>query len=244
MRGRVFKVRRLRRRKRRYVFKKKRINFRKWKRVAFICLVFWGIFSLLAFMYRNVYSVVMDYAATQTINIATLVIKEGIARSDLSTYDVEDLVAFTDNSIINTPLLNHLLVSTTQQVEEVLLLVEAGDLSALGLEHLEAGPFRDGVLFEAPWSAAFNLTLFHDIGPRFPVRARMVGNAVSDIETHIIPYGINNALLEIVLNIQINMHVILPFQSEEVTVSVTSPLVIKMIEGEVPHFFFSGMNER
>jgi len=193
-------------------------------------------------MYRNVYAVVMDYASIQTINIATLVIKEGIDRSHLDTYEGEDFLIASENSnsTLNTPLINRLQVAVTQEIEEVLLLIETGDLHALGIQSIQDGSFRDGVLIEVPWAAAFNLSLFQQIGPKVPVRATVIGNAVSDIETNITPFGINNALLEVILNVEVSIHVILPFRSQEEKVDVTIPLVTTTIEGDIPHLYFSG----
>ena len=236
-------MRRRRWRKRGYRFNGLRLNFKKWKRIIIFGIILWCIIQFFSFMYRNVYSVVMDYAATQTVNIATLVIHEGIARSNLATYSVEDFILFNEignSHSINTPLINHLRVNITQEIEEILLLVESGNLGVLGLDHIQEGPLRDGVLIEVPWAAAFNLTLFHEIGPRTPVRASIIGNAISDIEMERTPFGINNVLLEMMLNVEVNLHVAMPFRSENKTVNVSIPLVTTTIQGDIPEIFLGG----
>lgn len=58
--------------------------------------------------------------------------------------------------------------------------------------------------------------------------------------TEVKTYGINNALLEILLKVTVNMYVGLPFKSEEVTVTVSSPLVLKMITGDIPQYYYIG----
>lgn len=189
----------------------------------------------------------MNYASKQTINIATLIIKEAIGQSELVNFNVDDVIHFEENDegyvssvYINTPELNRLLVSATHQVEEKLLLVESGDLSELGLDAIYGGPYEDGVLLSVPLMAAFNLSLFHEYGPRFPVSAKLIGNAVTDIETDVKPYGINNAMLEISLKVTVRMKVTLPFKSDETMVSVSSPIVIKMITGQTPQYYYIG----
>lgn len=89
-------------------------------------------------------------------------------------------------------------------------------------------------------AAAFNLSLFHDIGPSFPVSVKLNGSTVTDIVTEVKPYGINNALLEILLKVDVKLEVLLPFKSDEVTVSVSSPLVLKMITGQTPQYYYIG----
>ncbi|MDB8543050.1 sporulation protein YunB [Turicibacter sanguinis] len=234
-------MRRRRRRKRYY------INLKKWRRIGIAVLVGWGIYVSLTFMYQNLYPVVMTYAKAQTTNIATLIIKEGIAQSELVNFKIDEVIKFKENDeglvssiIVNTPVLNRLLVSTTQQIEEKLLLVESGDLTELGLDAIYGGPYEDGVLINIPWAAAFNLSLFHDIGPSFPVSVKLNGSTVTDIVTEVKPYGINNALLEILLKVDVKLEVLLPFKSDEVTVSVSSPLVLKMITGQTPQYYYIG----
>lgn len=234
-------MRRRRRRKRIY------IDLKKWRRIGILILIGWGICFSLRFMYQNLYPVVMSYAKAQTVNIATLIIKEGIAQSDLVNFKIDDVIKFQETDeglvssiVVNTPILNRLLVSTTQQIEEKLLLVESGDLTELGLDAIYGGPYADGVLINVPWAAAFNLSLFHNIGPSFPVTVKINGSAVSDIVTEVKPYGINNALLEILLKVDVKLEVLLPFKSDEVTVSVSSPLVLKMITGQTPQYYYIG----
>ena len=223
------------------------IDFKKWKRILVAGLVFWMIGVSLKFMYQSILPVVMGYAKTQTINIATLVIKEGIAKSELVSFKIDDVIKFQEKDdgtvssiVVNTPVLNRLLVSTTQQIEEKLLLVETGDLTELGLDAIYGGPYEKGVLLNVPLAAAFNLSLFHGISPTFPVSAKINGNAVTDIVTEVKPYGINNALLEIILKVTVRMYVAMPFRSEEITVTVSSPLVLKMITGEIPQYYYIG----
>ncbi len=206
-----------------------------------------GLVYLAHFMYSNLYAIVMNYASKQTINIATLIIKEAIGQSELVSFNVEDVIHFEENDkgyvssvYINTPELNRLLVSATHQVEEKLLLVESGDLSELGLDAIYGGPYEDGVLLSVPLTAALNLSLFHEYGPRFPVSAKVIGNAVTDIVTDVKPYGINNAMLEISLKVTVRMKVTLPFKSDETMVSVASPIVIKMITGQTPEYYYIG----
>lgn len=84
---------------------------------------------------------VVDYASTQTVNLATLMIKEAVGNSDLVSFNIDEVIRFKENKegyvnqvYINTPKLNQLLVSASQEIEEKLLLVESGDLSELGLD--------------------------------------------------------------------------------------------------------------
>ncbi|MDE5977645.1 MAG: sporulation protein YunB [Turicibacter sp.] len=227
--------------------KRKSSFLKKLKRRLIAVSILVGLGYGTYFVYHNIYALVLSYASKQTINIATLIIKEAIGNSELVSFAVEDVISFKENEegyvssvYINTPLLNRLLVSATQQVEEKLLLVESGDLSELGLDAIYGGPYEEGVLTSVPLTAALNLSLFHEYGPSFPVSAKLIGNAETDIETAVQPYGINNAMLEISLKVTVRLKVSLPFKSEESTITVKSPIVIKMVTGQTPEYYYIG----
>ena len=227
---------------------KRKSNFlKKWKRRLIGIGVIGGLVYGAYFVYHNVYAIVVDYASVQTVNLASLIIKEAVGNSELVSFDIDDVIRFNENKegyvsqvYINTPKLNQLLVSTSQEVEEKLLLVESGDLSELGLDSIYGGPYEDGVLLTVPLTAALNLSLLHEYGPRFPVSATVMGNAQTDIKTNVKPYGINSAMLEILLTVSVRLKVGLPLKSEETVVNVSTPLVIKMISGEIPEYYYIG----
>lgn len=239
----------MKKRMRKYYKKRRKSNdwFKKIKRRLMTIFIIGGLIYSAYFVYNNIYVLVMDYASKQTVNLATLIIKEAIGDSKLVSFQAEDIIHFEEDDqgyvssvYINTPELNRLLVSATHEVEEKLLLVESGDLSELGLETIYGGPYEEGVLFSVPLTSALNLSLFHEYGPRFPVSANVIGNAETDIETKVEPYGINNAMLQILVKVTVKLNVNLPFKSNERIVSVKSPLVIKMITGQVPEYYYIG----
>ena len=72
----------------------------------------------------------------------------------------------------------------------------------------------------------------------------MTGEIGSNLATKITNYGINNAMLEVSMHIEINQMLILPFSSSNIKVAGDYPLIIKLIEGTVPDAYFSGMNKK
>ena len=224
--------------------KKKRWQLKKW---GFIIVTLTLIVSIVRYTSNQIYPFVMSYAKNQLTNIATLVIKQSIAESDIVTFDMKEAIMFDENEkgevssiIVNTPLINHLLVTTSQNIEEKLLYVEEGRFSELGITFLDDGPLRDGVSLEVPLLAAFKLAVSQDVGPQIPVHIDIIGNTETDIVTNVKSYGINNALLEILLDINVKMQVQLPFQSEMLSVNVHSPLIVKLITGPIPEYYYIG----
>ena len=56
-------------------------------------------------------------------------------------------------------------------------------------------------------------------------------------------YGINNALIEITLDITVKEKVILPINTEEITVTQTLPIALKIIKGTVPNYYSGEINK-
>ena len=218
---------------------KSNIDTRKIGRLLITLTLCWGIWNTLAFMYTNMYGVVMDFAAHQTVNIATAAISEGVRRSELSRENPSSFITISDGGnlpIVNNMLINYYLANISREIVDIMQYIQRGDLTQLGLQSLVEA---DGVLFEVPWAAAFNLTLFHNFGPVFPVRARMLGNVGTDMEIQIKEYGINNAVLSVDLIIDTNIQVALPFRSHVEPVTTRIPLVTTPIQGEVPQFYWN-----
>ncbi len=65
----------------------------------------------------------------------------------------------------------------------------------------------------------------------------MIGDALTDVKTKIKPYGINNALIDISIFVEIKVKVIIPFASKTSVVTNNIPVSIKAIQGEVPQFY-------
>ena len=57
------------------------------------------------------------------------------------------------------------------------------------------------------------------------------------MKTNIKEYGINNALLEVSILVEVNMRVNLPFVSDNISISSSLPVSVKLIQGTIPDFY-------
>ena len=85
--------------------------------------------------------------------------------------------------------------------------------------------------------------ILYYLGPKIPVRLNIVGDITSNIKTKVTNYGINNALVEVFINMQIDEQVILPFSSKKISITNDIPVAIKMIQGTVPNYYFNGLEQ-
>lgn len=91
-----------------------------------------------------------------------------------------------------------------------------------------------------PIGQATGNTLLANLGPQVPVHFSVVGDVQSDFRRKITEYGINNAMIELSINIQANVQIVIPFSTSTTVVETDIPVYVGVIPGKVPNFYSSG----
>ncbi len=92
---------------------------------------------------------------------------------------------------------------------------------------------------EIPFGIIFNNSMLSNLGPKIKLKFLFINSIISKVETEIKPYGINNAYIEMRVNISVNGRIILPFVSEEVIINNVIPISINIVSGKVPDAYIS-----
>ena len=95
--------------------------------------------------------------------------------------------------------------------------------------------------FYVPSGIIFNNTLLSNIGPKIPIKLKLVGNVTSGIVNEVKEYGINNSLITISMEISVELKVILPLTTDYINITNYIPLAIKLIQGKVPVYYGNGL---
>lgn len=95
------------------------------------------------------------------------------------------------------------------------------------------------VISEIPFGSIFNSSFLRGLGPKIPLKAEMVGSIVSNIETEVKPYGINNAYVETRIFLEVTAIIYLPFVSKEIKISNIIPISINIVQGSVPQGYIT-----
>ena len=95
------------------------------------------------------------------------------------------------------------------------------------------------VISEVPFGSIFNSSFLRGLGPKIPLKAEMVGSIVSNIETEVKPYGINNAYVETRIFLEVTAIIYLPFVSKEIKISNIIPISINIVQGSVPQGYIT-----
>ena len=136
----------------------------------------------------------------------------------------------TYNSFEVTKLINQV----TSNVESKIRQIENGEINYYG-DNDELG----GIIAEIPIGVIFGNAMLSNIGPKIKVRLNMLGDIVSNIETEVKPYGINNAYVEMRIFLEVTARIVLPFVSEKVVISNVIPLSMNIVQGSIPEAYIS-----
>lgn len=239
-------------------FRKKRKILFKMKKRNFIILIIIGIVLgiILAFHYINkkVTPLFLDLAESETEKLATLIINDAVGKqvSDgLKTDTLFDINKDSSGSItsidFNSATVNKLLTTITTSVELNLKYLEEGRVDLLNLPDsilvsYDEKDLKKGIIYKIPSGSIFNNTILSNIGPKIPVKLNLVGSITSNINTKTTNYGINNALIEVYVDLDVTLEVILPYTKRKTSVETSIPVALKMIQGSVPNYYSGNSN--
>lgn len=182
---------------------------------------------------------IMKYGEYLCDNVSTKIINYAIANNiskDLKNQIVimnEENLNFID---INTSILNSISSKTILQIQKYYEQLSNMRLDENVAEELSLSD--NYYLYEFPLFLAFNNPFVSGLGPIVPIRYRLKDDITSEIVSELKEYGINNAILEVSLSIDVNLYVDIPIASVQKKVNVEVPLIIKLIQGEIPESFF------
>lgn len=193
----------------------------------------------------------LQYAEVQTEKIASYVISKAISARTTDVLDVNEIIVeapSAENVIttkFNTEIINKVRSETATLVKQYLENAENGDLSYLpSLQHVEYDVGRmqagDGIVFFVPLGQAANLPIIGNLGPKIPIRFHIIGNVHTNVETKITEFGINNALVDVSIKINVNVQIIVPLASSAANVEQTIPVAMGIVSGTVPQIYSDG----
>lgn len=159
------------------------------------------------------------YATQKALSSASDTISNVITTKVLSNLDLtteDNLIIESDGDItINTIKINNVL----KEVNNIL----SNDLEEMAFESITI-----------PYAIIISELLFSKTEAGLSVLIRPVGAYTTDIITKVEEYGINNTLFKIELLVKVNIEVLIPYNLQAIEVETSLPLVIRIVQGEVP----------
>lgn len=241
----------------------RRIKLRKRKKfdkintiIIVIIFLFLSIIMALGYLNHKLSPLLLDFADLETANLANLIINRAVTKQVANGIDIDKLFSTIQNSAgeiqtidFNPTIVNKVLNMTTNAVYTSLKAVEQGNIDMIELPddilvEYDKEKLKKGIVFEIPLGAVSGNAFLSNLGPKIPVKLNLIGSVASNINTKISQYGINNALIEVYVKIEVTEKINLPLSSKNVTVSSDIPIAMKIVQGKIPSYYnASGLNQ-
>lgn len=220
--------------------------------IIFILVVTMTYFSL-NYLNKNVVPVLISYATSQVRKFSSLIINRAISKQIAEDLSVEDMFIITKSETgeirtidFDPIVVNKTLNKIVNTIQLNLKYLEEGKLELLELPDNVLIDYNEeelskGVIYEIPSGVVFNNSLLANLGPKIPVKLSLIGDIVSNVNTKVTNYGINNALIEVSIYVQVESRVILPFITDTVIVETEIPVAMKLVQGIVPDYLLGGL---
>ena len=214
------------------------------------------VFSVLLIRYFSdkVGPMLVNYGEAEARRIITLIINNSISKQALSVTDADSMLKIVrdDNNRIetidfDTSNVNKTLDYVTRLIQDNLNAVEDGNVSGLnidlrGVSDIDYEEIKEGIVYYIPMGGISGNVLLNNIGPKIPIKLIMIGDVISSISSDVKEYGINNAMIEVRVDVSVTMLVNMSFVSKEVNVTNSVPIIMKVIQGSVPDYYVGSSN--
>lgn len=208
----------------------------KIKRIVILFLIpalllpLWAIYSINEQIRPQVASISM----VEANNAASKVVQKAISALALDTSDLISCQFDEKGQVIsltyNTEKLNQILNTGLDAATESLT------AAAMGIKdpNTDVLYYDKGIIYSIHLGYFTGLAIFADLGPKINVRLKVMHACSGQIQVTTTPYGVNSTLIQIDLLILTDMVVITPFLMNTVPMECRIPLVIQLVQGEVP----------
>ena len=216
--------------------------------IIIVLLIISTIYALKIFNEKAIPQFI-SYADVETKRIISLLINTTVTNTVVDTINYDNLFITTkdDNGNIvsidfNSKEVNKILDETSKTVEDNINNLSNGriDLLTGSTNIYDNDKLNKGIIYKLPSGIIFNNTILNNILPKIPVKIDLISNVFCRINTDIKSYGINNALMNVSIRVTASVKVLLPFISDTIEVVADIPIILKIIEGGVPGYYFDG----
>lgn len=232
--------------------KRRKINKVKLIIISLIVVII-STFFMLYFLALKITPMLLETAEVEIRKISLAIINKSLSPSLNEKMNSENLFEThisSDGSIqtidFNSILVNQILDSATTLIHKNMKLLEEGKIEEIGndfgLQYSDLEHLRKGIVANIPIGIIYNNPLLANLGPRIPIRIRYLGNLDGNITTKVSEYGINNALVEIGIHLEMTAMILLPFSSGVRKMTWDIPIIVKMVQGNIPNYYSNGFN--
>ena len=212
----------------------------------FVCFIF--AFFFIYYFHRTLGPGLIRCAEDEVEKLSVLTLNNGV-RKYMANHDMRDILQIVrkengDISLVryDTKKLNQFTIELTSLLTKDLDLLVKGNFEDLDLDigRISSNSYLkvdEGILFMISLGSVTGNSLLANIGPKIPLNLSVIGNVQTDVHSKVTNYGLNNAMIEIFVDIQMQMVIQMPFLSKKVKIKKSIPLTMEMVQGEIPNYY-------
>lgn len=218
--------------------------------ILFVAMVSFSIW----FIGEKIQPTLLDVANQKTKEFATRTINAAVKSSEGLTFDNLIDAKYDDNGHVamlgwSGAAQNKALRTATQRAESFLYNMNKGETVDTDDPDLPPVDYddsandladKDPTVVEIPIGQAFGNTILANLGPKIPVNFEIVGSIQSDMIMEEEEFGINAALFNIYVKVQVSVQIIVPFSTKPANISTKIYIDSRTIMGDVPDFYSEG----
>ena len=220
------------------------------KKIKIIILinVIAAIISLIYITYigKKFNNILYNYINIEVKRVISNVINSSV-NDVIINYNTNDIfIEKKDEISMDTKKVNKILKDINKTILEKINKLEEGDKDLVKNSKLLANDkykkIKHGIICELPVNLIQKNVTLSNIGPSIPIKLSFSGNVSTKTKTNFKNYGINNLVMEVIIIVNIDEQVTMPKSSRETTLTIEAPLVLKIIQGNVPNYYENDLN--
>ncbi|MBR3161897.1 MAG: sporulation protein YunB [Bacilli bacterium] len=186
------------------------------------------------------------YIVSEVERIVILIINDSV-NNELENVDVDNFFVVNNDSNSNSFNLNNKDLNEVQRrinksIDNNIRLISSGKIREVdkyfnSMSDIDYETIKGGIVYYIISGNVSGNIFMNNLGPKIPIKFSMYGGTISNIVSDVKEYGINNAMIEIRINIKVNMIVNMPYISKKVVVKTSAPVATKIIQGSIPNYY-------
>lgn len=206
--------------------------------IAFIILIICIFF--IRFYDKNISKKIINITNSKIDEITTLYVKKDIMPKNI---DLEQLISLYKNNKneivyldINYNYAYQLMLNIVNKIQDNIFKLEKGNIDDFD-NNKELLSHNGNLYISVPLLLSNDGVLLANLGPRIPVKISFYEHVIGDVKTNVVEYGINNAIINVSLEINLDYKLNIPYTEKKMTKVYNLNLGSKVINGVVPSFY-------
>ena len=216
-------------------FKNKRIKINYISIIIILIILLTSIF--LIYINKNISPKLLKISEYSLDTYNNHLIMDFISNDTLSKEELNDIVRLIQNNNGDIISVDYdikksysILKTITDELYEIVSNTSYKDITDYDYD------IKDDLILYYPIGLVSNYIYFNNLGPKIPVKIKFLSSLVTNLNTKVTNYGINNVLVEIYVDIDITDNIVIPFKEENIKKHYDILLASKVVMGKVPMY--------